>query len=72
MNGRWYFSTREGIELGPYVTHLDADREARILSGQLAPMCPGRQSRAVVCQFIYDACNAGQLMLPQFGAAKAG
>ncbi|MBM4202610.1 MAG: hypothetical protein FJ194_00475 [Gammaproteobacteria bacterium] len=72
MNGWWYFSAREGIELGPYATHLEADLEARTLSGQLASMCPGLQSRVVICQFIYDACNSGRPMSPQFGASKAG
>lgn len=72
MNGEWFFSTREGIELGPYTSHGEADREAGKLGAQLAPMCPGRQSRAVICQFIYDACSGGRMLSPQFGVAKAG
>lgn len=72
MNGQWFFSTREGIEVGPYTSHDAADRAARNLGEQLAPMCPGRQSRAVVCQFIYDACSSGQMLSPQFGVARAG
>ncbi len=72
MNGRWFFSTREGIELGPYMSHAEADQEAHLLSGALAPMCPGRQSRAVVCQFIYDTCNSGRPLSPQFASKKVG
>lgn len=68
MNGLWFFSTREGIALGPYLTHQEADQEARLLSNQLEPMCPGRQSRAVVCQYIYNARNNGQPLSPQFAA----
>lgn len=72
MNGQWFFSTREGIELGPYLSHSEAEAQASILSHRLERMCPGKQSRAVVCQFIYDACNSGRLLSPQFAAARAG
>ena len=72
MNGQWFFSTREGIELGPYASPREAAAEARLLSGQLEPMCPGKQSRAVVCQFIYDTCSGGRLLSPLFAASRAG
>ncbi len=72
--GRWYFSTREGIDLGPYDSHAEADRQVRALQAQLEPMCPGKQSRAVICDFIFNACNAGRMLSPQFarGNTAAG
>lgn len=72
MNGQWFFSTREGIEIGPYLTHVEAVTEAGILGRRLELMCPGKQSRAVVCQFIYDTCAGGRMLSPQFAPARAG
>ncbi len=64
--GRWYFSTREGIELGPWNSHAEADCQVRELRRRLEPMCPGKQSRAVICEFIFNACNTGRMLSPQF------
>ncbi|MCP5182958.1 MAG: hypothetical protein H6993_03295 [Pseudomonadales bacterium] len=33
---RWYFLTREGIEVGPYSTRFEAEVEAEILSARLS------------------------------------
>ncbi len=64
--GRWYFSTREGIELGPWNSHAEADCQVLELRRRLERMCPGKQSRAVVCEFIFNACNTGRMLSPQF------
>ncbi|MCP5180791.1 MAG: hypothetical protein H6993_18155 [Pseudomonadales bacterium] len=68
-DGFWYFSTREGIELGPYPSHADADRDARRLRDRLAPMCPGKQSKVVICAFIVEARDHGRQIVPQFTRA---
>jgi len=68
--GRWYFSTREGIELGPYDSHAEVDRQIRELCARLEPMCPGKQSRAIICDFIFNARNTGRMLSPRFARGR--
>jgi hypothetical protein len=70
-DGRWYFSTREGIDLGPYDTPAEARMHVEALCERLRSMCPGRQSRAVVCEFIFQSCSTGKPLSPHFGPRLA-
>lgn len=48
VNGRWFIATREGLDLGPYATHDDAESEA----AYLATMLEGITDPEITRQFI--------------------
>jgi len=54
----WYFKTREGFKLGPYIEEFDAEISASLLVAALAQMEPGADANAVIQRFIRDPANA--------------
>ena len=49
-DSRWFFRTREGIELGPYASH----ERAEIAAAQLAIMLDGISDMEITAQFIRE------------------
>ena len=47
----WYFSTREGINLGPYTTKHDAEREVALLVKMLAETTDETAAAILIHQF---------------------
>lgn len=50
-SGRWFFHTREGIEVGPYSGRFEAEVDVGILRSMLAIEPPNR-ARAAIRRFM--------------------
>ena len=59
VDGAWYFSTREGMEIGPYDTRRDAQVEAGFLMALLNDREPDVEPEAVVQSFLSEARSLG-------------
>ena len=57
VDGRWYFNTREGIDVGPYATELEAEIEAELLVQALRDVSPEDAPRAIR-DFAYRSVTA--------------
>ena len=62
--GNWYFRTREGIEIGPYETHFEAEIEAGLLIELLQKVTDGKDCFAIVDKFIHDGVAMGHELSP--------
>lgn len=61
----WYFRTREGVMLGPYIEEFDAEISASLLIAALAQLEPGTDATAVIQRFIRDPANAHMGKAPE-------
>ena len=68
VDGFWYFSTREGVEMGPYETRRDAQIEAGLLRELLMGTPPGLATRTVQ-EFIADGQALGRSAQPRIKLA---
>ena len=57
-NGMWYFHTREGIDVGPYLTQFEAEVEANILKNILNGV-PEDQAISTIREFLLNSVTAG-------------
>ncbi len=64
--GRWYFQTREGIDMGPYETQFDAELEAGMLKELLAEPAGQDSSMAVIRDFVLESYDMGRPLAPSF------
>lgn len=72
-NGKWFFHTREGVDLGPYESQFEAEVEAGMLKALLCDRAPqGEASMAVIREFVFDSYATGRLLTPHFAQAAAG
>ncbi len=69
VDGYWYFSTREGVDIGPYDTQCEAQIEAGFLRELLlgAQQSPPEET---LRGFLMDAYLLGRPIAPEFGAAS--
>lgn len=51
VDGRWYFHTREGIDVGPYESRFEAEIDATMLIANLKAADPGR-AKTVIREFM--------------------
>lgn len=68
-NGKWFFHTREGVDVGPY----DSQFEAEIEAGMLKELLRDREGRqpplAVIREFVLDSYAMGRPLTPSFSEA---
>jgi hypothetical protein len=68
-NGRWYFHTREGVDVGPYESQFEAEIEAGMLKELLRERAGGDGALNVIREFVLDSYVMGRPLTPSFGAA---
>jgi len=59
-NGRWYFHTREGIDVGPYDSQLEAEIEAGMLRELIKHTRARGESLSVLRDFILESFTLGR------------
>ena len=59
-NGEWYFHTREGIDVGPYESQLEADIEAEMLRELIRNAHPHGEALSVLKDFILESFSMGR------------
>ena len=64
--GKWYFQTREGVDVGPYKSFLDAEIEVNILIGKLRGAETTRAIEVIRCHKSSGVSTTGYLNAPEF------
>lgn len=59
-NGAWYFHTREGIDVGPYESQLEADIEAEMLRELIRHANVEGEALSVLKDFILESFTMGR------------
>jgi hypothetical protein len=59
-NGEWYFHTREGIDVGPYESQLEADIEAEMLRELIRHATVQGEALSVLKDFILESFSMGR------------
>ncbi len=59
-NGRWYFHTREGIDVGPYESQLEAEIEAGMLKELIKNTALRGDALGILRDFILESFNLGR------------
>ncbi len=59
-NGEWYFHTREGIDVGPYESQLEADIEAEMLRDLIRHAQLHGEALSVLKDFILESFSMGR------------
>ena len=59
-NGEWYFHTREGIDVGPYESQLEADIEAEMLRELIRHANLHSDALSVLRDFILESFSMGR------------
>jgi hypothetical protein len=73
-NGKWYFHTREGVDVGPYDSQFEAEIEAGMLK-ELLRECADAEAAgaeaplAVIREFVLDSYTMGRPLMPSFSEA---
>lgn len=72
-DGRWFFHTREGVDVGPYESQFEAEIEAGMLKELLREMERGGaleddHALHVIREFVLDSYVMGRPLAPSFGA----
>ena len=66
-DGRWYFHTREGVDVGPYDSQFEAEIEAGMLKELLRERAQGDGALDVIREFVLDSYAMGRPLTPSFG-----
>jgi len=69
-NGRWYFHTREGVDVGPYDSQFEAEIEAGMLKELLRERAEAEGALSVIREFVLDSYIMGRPLAPSFGEAS--
>ncbi|MFU8815813.1 MAG: DUF6316 family protein [Pseudomonadales bacterium] len=59
-NGKWFFHTREGVDVGPYDSQFEAEIEAAMLKELLLGRTPGEEAKAVIREFVLESYAMGR------------
>jgi len=59
-NGQWYFHTREGIDVGPYESQLEAEIEATMLKELIKSSSVDGEALTVLRDFILESFTLGR------------
>ena len=65
-NDKFYFHTREGIDVGPYDSQFEAEIEAGMVKELLKDIQTGPAAIAVIREFILESYSMGRPLLPTF------
>lgn len=68
-DGKWYFHTREGVDVGPYDSQFEAEIEAGMLKELLREGAGADQALDVIREFVLDSYAMGRPLAPSFGEA---
>lgn len=68
-NGKWYFHTREGVDVGPYDSQFEAEIEAGMLKELLRDREGRQQPLSVIREFVLDSYAMGRPLTPSFSEA---
>ena len=69
-DGRWYFHTREGVDVGPYDSQFEAEIEAGMLKELLRERAEAEGALNVIREFVLDSYIMGRPLAPSFGEAS--
>jgi Domain of unknown function (DUF6316) len=59
-NGQWYFHTREGVDVGPYESQLEAEIEASMLKELIKNSHLTGEALGVLRDFILESFTLGR------------
>lgn len=59
-NGKWFFHTRECVDVGPYDSQFEAEIEAGMLKELLLGRPPGEAALAVIREFVLESYAMGR------------
>lgn len=66
-DGKWYFHTREGVDVGPYESQFEAEIEAGMLKELLRERgVAGEGALSVIREFVLDSYAMGRPLSPSF------
>ncbi|MEZ5559489.1 MAG: DUF6316 family protein [Pseudomonadales bacterium] len=68
-DGRWYFHTREGVDVGPYDSQFEAEIEAGMLKELLRGRGEGATALTVIREFVLESYTMGRPLSPNFSQA---
>jgi hypothetical protein len=68
-NGKWFFHTREGVDVGPYDSQFEAEIEAGMLKELLRDREGRQQPLSVIREFVLDSYAMGRPLTPSFSEA---
>jgi len=69
-NEKWFFHTREGVDVGPYDSQFEAKIEAGMLKELLRERAAtGDASISVIREFVLDSYAMGRPLTPNFSQA---
>lgn len=68
VDGRWFFHTREGVDVGPYESQFEAEIEAGMLREFMRDRL-GEHSLDVIRDFVLDSYAMGRPLTPNFREA---
>jgi hypothetical protein len=68
-NGKWFFHTREGVDVGPYDSQFEAEIEAGMLKELLRGRPAGAEALAVIREFVLESYAMGRPLVPGFSEA---
>ncbi len=63
---RWFFQTREGIDVGPYDSQFEAEIEAGLLKELLKDQTDAESVKSVIREFVLDSFAMGRPLSPRF------
>lgn len=66
-DGKWFFHTREGVDVGPYDSQFEAEIEAGMLKELLREQPFGADPLGVIREFVLDSYEMGRPLTPSFG-----
>ncbi len=68
-DGRWFFHTREGVDVGPYDSQFEAEIEAGMLKELLRERGADQGALAVIREFVLESYTLGRPLTPAFADA---
>ncbi len=66
-DGRWFFHTREGVDVGPYESQFEAEIEAGMLKELLRERESAEGALYVIREFVLESYAMGRPLTPNFG-----
>ena len=66
-DGKWFFHTREGVDVGPYESQFEAEIEAGMLKELLCERAhKGEGCMSIIREFVLDSYAMGRPLTPSF------
>ena len=69
VDGRWFFHTREGVDVGPYESQFEAEIEAGMLKELMRERGSSNDALDVIREFVLDSYAMGRPLTPNFREA---